>query len=96
MAIMNLLNLPLLFGSNALFPTSQMPDWLRASDQVNPVSYGTDIARQLILHTPNVTAVVNDFLFLGVFATVFASVIFGRGRPSSGPRSREFLRRGPP
>ncbi len=96
MAIMNLLNLPLLFRTNALFPTSQMPNWLRAFAQVSPVSYGTDIARQLILYTPNVTAVVNDFLCLGVFASVFASVIFGRGRSASGPRSREFLRRGPP
>ncbi len=29
MAIINLLNLPLLFASNALFPTKLMPDWLQ-------------------------------------------------------------------
>jgi ABC-2 type transport system permease protein len=30
MAILNLLNLPLLFGSNALFPSKLMPDRLQA------------------------------------------------------------------
>ncbi|HEY7588604.1 MAG TPA: ABC transporter permease [Thermoplasmata archaeon] len=74
MAIMNLLNLPLLFASNALFPTSQMPEWLKDFAQVNPVTYGTDAARQLILYAPNWTNVVNDFLFLGGFAAIFATI----------------------
>jgi len=74
MAIMNLLNLPLLFASNALFPTKLMPDWLRAFSQINPVTYGTDLARQLILYTPDVAAVMNDFAFLGVFAALFAGI----------------------
>jgi len=74
MAIMNLLNLPLLFASNALFPTSLMPDWLKAFAQVNPVTYGTDAARQFILLSPNWTSVTNDFLFLGTFAAVFAAI----------------------
>jgi ABC-2 type transport system permease protein len=74
MAIMNLLNLPLLFGSNALFPTSGMPDWLKAFASINPVSYGTDAARQLIVMTPNWTNVANDLAFLGVFAAIFAAI----------------------
>ena len=74
MAIMNLLNLPLLFASNALFPTSFMPAWLQDIAKMNPVTYGTDAARQLILLTPNWTSVANDFLFLGVFAAVFAAI----------------------
>jgi len=63
-----------LFASHALFPISMMPDWLKDSAQVNPVTYGTDAARQLILFSPNWTSVMNDFLFLGVFATVFAAI----------------------
>jgi ABC-2 type transport system permease protein len=74
MAIMNLLNLPLLFASNALFPTSFMPDWLKDFAKINPVTYGTDAARQLILMSPNWTSVMNDFIFLGVFASVFAAI----------------------
>lgn len=74
MAIMNLLNLPLLFASNALFPINQMPAWLKDFAQVNPVTYGTDAARQLILLSPNWTSVMNDFIFLGIFAAVFAAI----------------------
>ena len=79
MAIMNLLNLPLLFASNALFPTALMPAWLQDIASVNPVTYGVDAARQLILSSPDVNpinwvSVTNDFLFLGVFAVVFASI----------------------
>ncbi len=74
MAIMNLLNLPLLFASNALFPTDLMPVWLRAFASINPVTYGTDAARQLILLVPNWTNVANDFAFLGGFAAIFATI----------------------
>lgn len=75
MAIMNLLNLPLLFASNALFPIKAMPTWLQDIANVNPVSYGTDAARQMLLTSAvNWTSVTNDFVFLGVFAVVFAAV----------------------
>jgi len=74
MAIMNLLNLPLLFASNALFPTKFMPDWLQNVAKVNPVTYGTDAARQFLLMQPNWGTLAGDFLFLGVFALVFATI----------------------
>jgi len=74
MAVMNLLNLPLLFASNALFPTRLMPDWLATFSKINPVTYGTDVARQLILMNPSASALTGDFLFLGAFAALFASI----------------------
>jgi ABC-2 type transport system permease protein len=74
MAVMNLVNLPLLFASNALFPTKLMPSWLSTFAKINPVTYGTDVARQMILTSPNWSALAGDFLYLGVFATVFASI----------------------
>jgi ABC-2 type transport system permease protein len=46
MAIMNILNLPLLFASNALFPAKFMPSWLQPIVRINPISYATDVARQ--------------------------------------------------
>jgi len=74
MAVMNLLNLPLLFGSNALFPTSLMPNWLEAFTKINPITYGTDAARQLLLHAPDWGALTGDFIFLGAFAALFSAV----------------------
>jgi len=74
MAIMNLLNLPLLFASNALFPTSLMPDWLQVVAKVNPVTYATDATRQLILYTTNMQQLILDFTYLGAFAAVFSTI----------------------
>jgi len=74
MAVMNLLNLPLLFASNALFPISLMPDWLQAFAKVNPVTYATDATRQLLLYPINVQQLILDFTYLGVFAVVLTTI----------------------
>jgi len=73
-AIMNLLNLPLLFASNAMFPAGFMPDWLQPIVKVNPVSYATDISRQLLLGSTGMADLTFDFLYLGSFAIILASV----------------------
>ncbi|NWG09794.1 MAG: ABC transporter permease [Nitrososphaerales archaeon] len=50
MAVVNLLNLPLMFASSALFPISQMPVWLQSIARLNPISYTSDLVRSFILH----------------------------------------------
>lgn len=74
MAVMNLLNLPLLFASNVLFPINSMPDWLKAVASINPISYGTDAARQLLLYQPDMSRLMLDYAFLGSFAAIFATI----------------------
>jgi ABC-2 type transport system permease protein len=74
MAIMNLLNLPLLFASNALFPARFMPSWLKPVVSVNPISYATDIARQLLLGSPGMASLGFDFLYLGAFAVLLSAL----------------------
>jgi ABC-2 type transport system permease protein len=49
MAVINLLNLPLLFASNAMLPVSIMPTWLQSVVRYNPVSYAVDGVRQMLL-----------------------------------------------
>ena len=49
MAVINLLNLPLLFASNAMLPVSIMPSWLQSVVKYNPVSYAVDGVRQMLL-----------------------------------------------
>ena len=68
MAIMNLLNLPLLFASNALFPAKFMPSWLQPIVRINPISYATDVARQLLLGAPGMASLTFDFVYLAAFA----------------------------
>src|SRR5713101_3539069 len=48
-AVVNLLNLPLLFASSALLPISSMPDWLRTVAKVNPISRAAEAARVFIV-----------------------------------------------
>jgi ABC-2 type transport system permease protein len=81
MMIVNLLNLPLLFASNAMFPAKLMPGWLQPIVQANPVSYATDISRQLLLGSPGMASLAFDFLYLGTFAialTVLGTVVSWR------------------
>jgi len=74
MAVVNLLNLPLMFASNTFFPTSMMPDWIKAIAQINPVTYTTDAVRQLLLYNMDATQLMIDFAYLGIFAAVFTSI----------------------
>lgn len=74
MAVVNLLNLPLLFGSNALFPTKLMPDWLQAFAKINPITYVTDATRQLLLLQTDMMQLTYDFTFLAAFALIFSAV----------------------
>ncbi len=74
MAIINLLNLPLLFASNALFPTKIMPMWLQDVAKVNPVSYANDATRQLLLGATGMTSLWVDFAVLIGFAAILSAV----------------------
>ena len=74
MAIMNLLNLPLLFGSNALFPSKFMPDWLQDFVKINPISYATDAGRQLLLGTSGFSSLGFDFAYLTGFAILLSFI----------------------
>ena len=47
--IQTFVNLPLFFLSGALFPLTRVPDWLRWISDVNPVTYGVDALRIVIL-----------------------------------------------
>lgn len=41
--------MPIFFASNAIYPLSLMPDWLRAISHVNPLTYEVDALRALML-----------------------------------------------
>jgi len=73
-ALINLINLPLLFASNALFPTKLMPTWLQNIAMVNPVSYANDAVRQLLLGSVGMTSLWFDFGVLIGFAALFSII----------------------
>jgi len=47
--IQTFVNLPLFFLSGALFPLTRVPEWLRWVSVVNPLTYGVDALRIVIL-----------------------------------------------
>jgi ABC-2 type transport system permease protein len=75
MAVMNLITLPLMFASNAFFPTNIMPSWLQTVAQVNPMTYTTDAVRQFLINsTTDFAQVARDFAYVGIFAVVVATI----------------------
>ncbi|HWK97496.1 MAG TPA: ABC transporter permease [Pseudolabrys sp.] len=49
MGIGQVMTMPIFFASNAIYPVSLMPDWLKAAAHVNPLTYQVDALRSLML-----------------------------------------------
>ena len=82
-----LLNLPLLFVSNALYPLSSLPTWMEIGARINPTSYVVDGIRQMVLKNGadlaggDTLALWLCFLVVAVFAVsgmALAYVVFKR------------------
>jgi ABC-2 type transport system permease protein len=74
MAIMNLLNLPLLFSSNAFYPIDIMPLWLQPVAYINPITYTNDVVRQSLLGVQGINPLFIDYLYLLSFASLLATL----------------------
>ena len=74
MAVINLLNLPLLFASNALFPLKIMPGWLQTVVKANPVSYAIDALRQMLIGATGFAPLWEDFVVVLGFAAFFSAL----------------------
>ena len=70
MGIGQLLTMPLFFASNAIYPISLMPDWLRLISRVNPLSYEVDALRALMLQNG-----ASNFGLAVDFAVLFVSTV---------------------
>jgi ABC-type multidrug transport system permease subunit len=49
---LRMITMPLFFASNALYPVTVMPEWLRVLSHVNPLSYEVDALRGLLIGSP--------------------------------------------
>jgi ABC-2 type transport system permease protein len=56
----NLLQFPLLFLSSAFLPLEALPPWVQTFAQFNPVTYGVDAARSLMLDRDVMTVIETD------------------------------------
>jgi ABC-2 type transport system permease protein len=67
--IMTFVNLPMFLLSGALFPVNNLPSWLKAVVYINPLTYGVDAMRAVILGNAYVSpfTIQVDVLLLLVF-----------------------------
>jgi ABC-2 type transport system permease protein len=80
MGIGQVLTMPLFFASNAIYPISIMPDWLKAIAHFNPLTYEVDALRTLMISGGNSQyGLPFDFAFLIVsmiILTVIAAIVY--------------------
>ncbi len=65
--VMNFLLMPLFFLSGALFPLGGLPSWLTVLTRIDPVSYGVDAIRRIVLSQAGVPAPVVNGLGVSLF-----------------------------
>lgn len=65
----NLLQFPLLFVSSAFIPIQNLPEWVQTVATYNPITYGVDAARALMLGT-DVLTVIDVTQFGGIWNTL--------------------------
>ena len=78
MGIGQAITMPLFFASNAIYPISLMPAWLRSIAIINPLSYVVDAMRALLV-TGDLSNLPIDMLAIGIATAVLvglASVSF--------------------
>jgi ABC-2 type transport system permease protein len=79
MGIGQAITMPLFFGSNALYPASVMPAWIRWLTVVNPLTYEVGALRTLLLGTAGNLAVdAAALVTAAVLGIVVASALLGR------------------
>jgi ABC-2 type transport system permease protein len=71
--IANLLTFPLLFISSAFLPLDVLPGWIQTVAVVNPITYGVDGIRALMLGR-DVMTVIEVTAFGGLWNTVLPAI----------------------
>ena len=82
MGIGQILTMPLFFASNAIYPISLMPHWLRTISRLNPLTYQVDALRSaMLVHGPRGYGFGVDIaVLLGV--TVVLVIVGGKLYPN--------------
>jgi ABC-2 type transport system permease protein len=95
--VMNFLMMPLFFLSGSLFPLTNVPDWMAVLGRLDPVSYGMDPIRRIVLGATLPSDAVNR-LGLTLFDQVLpigleAAILLAFGAVMLGIGVRNFRRR---
>ena len=76
-ALSGVLFFPLIFVSSAMFPVSFFPSWAQTVSKYNPVSYASDVTRELVNGGLNLSTLASAYVMIGVIAVVtFAATLY--------------------
>jgi ABC-2 type transport system permease protein len=69
-AVSGVVFFPLIFISSAMFPISFFPSWAQTISSYNPVSYASDVTRDLVGGSLNLGTLASAYVLIGVLAAV--------------------------
>jgi ABC-2 type transport system permease protein len=76
-ALAGVLFFPLVFISSAMFPVSFFPSWAQTFSNYNPVSYTSDVMRQLVTGGLNLTTLMYAYVLIGaIFVVSLAATLY--------------------
>jgi ABC-2 type transport system permease protein len=78
MGMGQVMTMPIFFASNAIYPLSLMPDWLRVVSRANPLTYQVDALRALML--PGGTSAFGLGVDVGVLLGVLVALVWTAAR----------------
>ena len=74
--IVNFLIMPIFFMSGALFPLDRLPAWLTVLNRIDPLTYGVDLLRWVMLGINNFNPLLDVVLIVGFALVMFAIAVF--------------------
>ncbi|MEQ6376087.1 ABC transporter permease [Bacillaceae bacterium S4-13-56] len=79
--IVQILIMPMIFLSGALFPINNMPAWMDFLVKINPVTYGVDLMKKIMLDVGSMPELVREAMGLNLTVmnhqvTMFEEVLF--------------------
>lgn len=75
MGVGQVLTMPLFFASNAIYPISMMPDWLKVVARFNPLTYLVDAMRALMIQgAQSVEGLATDFFVMALIFVIFTII----------------------
>ena len=76
-ALSGVIFFPLIFISSAMFPVSFFPSWAQTISNYNPVSYASDVTRDLVEGGLNASTLASAYVLIGVLAVVtFSATLY--------------------
>lgn len=74
--LMQLLIFPMFFISGAFFPLNNVPFWMSALSKINPLTYGVDALRQVLLKNQVSQIILTKFALRSIFSNALFLLVF--------------------